>query len=55
MLLTYRLRTLLLKIETVIIPPKDELGASVVLRCSTFRTRYMEQCKEDILSEKRYK
>lgn len=50
----FRLRGLFFKIETVIVPPKSELGASVVSRCTSFRTRYMDQCKEDILSDRRY-
>ena len=49
----FRLRGLFFKIETVIIPPKNELGANVVSHCSTFKTRYIQQCKEDILSDRR--
>lgn len=49
-----KLRTLLFRIETVILPPRDELDTEVMTTCANFRTRYLDQCKEDILADRRF-
>ncbi len=47
------MRSLLFKIEVVVIPPKDELNADILNLCSTFKTRHIQQCKEDVLADRR--
>ncbi len=47
------MRGLLFKIETVILPPQDELELSVVNQCSEFRNTFLDQCKEEIAKDKR--
>ena len=49
-----RLRGLVFKIETVILPPEDELELSVINLCSAFKNTFLEQCKEEIATNKRY-
>ena len=50
---SYRVRTLLFNIETVVLPPRDELDATTTTICSTFRARHLERCKENILGDRR--
>jgi len=52
-LFTIRTRTLIFKIESVELPPEKDLDINVLTLCAIFRTKYMEQCKESILSKKR--
>lgn len=50
----YRIRKLLFRIETVTLPLKSELDVAVVNLCSIFQVKYLQECKEDIVSDKRY-
>ena len=54
LVLFYRIRKLLFRIETVSLPLESELDVAVVNLCSIFKTRYLQQCKEDIVSDKRF-
>ena len=49
----FRIRKLLFRIETVVLPLESELDVAVVNLCAIFQTRYLQQCKEDIVSDKR--
>ncbi len=49
----FRIRKLLFHIETVALPLESELDVAVVNLCAIFQTRYSQQCKEDIVSDKR--
>ena len=48
-----RVRQLLFRIETVTLPLESDLDVAVVNLCAIFQTRYLHQCKEDIVSDKR--
>ena len=53
-MLLFRLRGLVFKIETVILPPQDELELSVINLCSGFRNIFLEQCKDEIATDRRF-
>ena len=48
-----RTRSLVFKVETVELPPEKDLDINVLTLCAIFRTKYMQHCKESILSKKR--
>ena len=50
----YRVRRLWFRIETVVLPPQEDLSMAVVNLCNTFKAQYLEVCKEDIVSDKRW-
>ena len=50
---SHRFRSLFFKMETVELPPAKDLDINVLTLCAIFRTKYLDQCKESILSDKR--
>ena len=52
-IMIHRFRSLFFKIETVILPPEEDLDISVVTLCSVFRSKHLQHCKEDIQCDRR--
>ena len=49
----HRVRRFLFRIETVVLPPQEELSVTVLNLCKTFKAQYLQDCKQDIVSDKR--
>ena len=48
-----RIRHFWFHIETVVLPPEKELSVAVLNLCNTFKAQYLQDCKRDIVRDKR--